>query len=315
MRAPPYGLCALAFLPGAALVLAAACPAAAGEYLAAGAKAVRVAGGCKFTEGPAVDREGNLFFSDGPNDRILRLTGAGELTVFRQPCGRANGLEFDAEGRLVMCQSNGPGGGRRVSRLEHDGSETVLAESYQGRPFIGPNDLAIDGKGHIYFTDPNYLPADETPDLPPAVYRIDAPGKVTRLLEGLERPNGIVLTPDGGALYVSDRATQKLHRFRVADDGGLQADAMVYDFSPDRGIDGMCLDSQGNIVAAAGQNATSGLFVVSPQGALLCHFPLPEFATNVAFGGADLCDLYITASSSVYRLRSRVPGGPPLRGE
>lgn len=281
----------------------------AGEFLASNS-VQKVADGCKFTEGPAVDAQGNVFFSDGPNDRIMRLTPGGELSVFRQPCGRTNGMDFDPEGRLVMCQSSGDGGKRRVARLEKDGSETALADRFDGKPFIGPNDLAIDALGRIYFTDPNYTPAAGSSELPSGVYRIDAPGQVVRAIEGLLKPNGIVLTPDGGTLYVSDRGTQKLHRYRVTRDGGLTPDGVVYDFSPDRGIDGMCLDADGNIVAAAGQDATTGLFVVSPAGKLLLHRPMPEFSTNVAFAGSDLCDLYLTAGGSVYRLRTSRPGAP-----
>jgi gluconolactonase len=272
---------------------------------------VKVASDCKFTEGPAVDAKGNLFFSDGPNDRIMRLSPDGELSVFRSPCGRTNGMEFDPEGRLVMCQSSGEGGKRRVARLERDGSETVLADQFDGLPFIG----------RIYFTDPNYLPPDQKPELPSGVYRIDPPESasggnrasgakrsVVRVIEGLLRPNGIVLTADESTLYVSDRGTQKLLRYLVAADGSLSPDGTVYDFSPDRGVDGMCLDAEGNIFAAAGEGATTGLFVVSPAGKLLAHRPMPEFSTNVAFGGRDGRDLFLTAGTSVYRLQSRTPG-------
>jgi gluconolactonase len=280
------------------------------DILEPGAELAKVADGCKFTEGPAVDAAGNLFFSDNPSDRIMQLSSDGKLTVFRQPCGRANGMAFDHEGRLVLCQSLGDGGKRRVARLEKDGSETPLADRYDGRPFIAPNDLCIDRRGRIYFTDPYYGPPAEKSQPSSGVYRIEAPGVVVRLITDLQKPNGIALAPDGKLLYVSDRGTQKLHRYRVDDDGGVRADRVVYDFSPDRGIDGMRLDAQGNIYAAAGQGKTTGLFVISPQGKLLLHRPLPEFATNVAFGGKDRRDLYLTASTSVYRLRTVQPGAP-----
>jgi len=210
-----------------------------------------VAGGCKFTEGPAVDADGNLFFSDGPNDRIMRLSPEGAVTVFRKPCGRANGLIFDHQGRLVMCQSSRPSGRRRVARLEKDNRETVLAEAYNGRRFIAPNDLCIDRAGRIYFTDPYYGPPAEKSQPTSGVYRIDAPGKVARVVSDLERPNGIVITPDNRIVYVSDRGTQKLHRYNVTSDGGLEPDGVVYDFSPDRGIDGMALDVEGKRLAGA----------------------------------------------------------------
>jgi gluconolactonase len=211
---------------------------------------------------------------------------------------------FDAMGRLVMCQSNGEGGKRSVARIEADGSETVLASEYDGKPFIAPNDLCIDDKGRIYFTDPYFGPPAEKSQPSSGVYRIDAPGKVVRLLDNLQKPNGILITPDNKTMYISDRGTQKLHRYKVSPDGNLTPDGILYDFSPDRGVDGMCLDEKGNVYAAAGQDKTTGLFVVSPQGKLLLHQPMPEFSTNVTFGGKDMKDLYFTATTSVYKMRT-----------
>ena len=283
-------------------------PAVAGELLDDEFSVQKIVTGCKFTEGPVVDVGGRLFFSDGPNDRIMRLSPDGKLDEFRKPCGRANGLTLDREGRLVMCQSGGPGGGRRVTRLEKDGSETVLAAEFRGRPFNAPNDLCVDRRGRVYFTDPNFGDPQDATQLVAGVYRIDAPGEVTLTIDNLQKPNGIVITPDNQRLFVSDRGTQKLHRYRVQPDGGLTADGIVYDFSPDRGIDGMRLDEQGNIWAAAGKDATTGLFVISPDGKLLLHKPMPEFSTNLAFGGPDRRDIFFTASTSVYKLRSKIPG-------
>jgi len=268
----------------------------------------KIIGDCRFTEGPVVDATGNLFFSDGPNDRIVKVTPDGKISDFRKPCGRANGLTLDRQGRLVMCQSGGTGGGRRVTRLEANGDETVLASEFDGRTFNAPNDLTVDRQGRIYFTDPNFGDPSDARQPVAGVYRIDAPGKVALVISNLQKPNGIVITPDNATLYVSDRGTQKLHRYRVAPDGGLQADGILYDFSPDRGVDGMRLDEQGNVWAAAGKDKTTGLFVVSPQGKLLLHKPMPEFSTNLAFGGADRRDLYFTASTSVYRLRTMIAG-------
>ncbi len=286
-------------------------PIAAEELLEAGWEVRKVADGCRFTEGPAVDAQGNLFFSDGPNDRIVRRSPDGKLTDFRKPCGRANGLTFDRQGRLVMCQSAGNGGGRRVTRLEADGRETVLAERFDGRPFNAPNDLCVDRSGRIYFTDPNFgEPADAAQPVA-GVYRIDAPGDVKLAIRDLKRPNGIVLSPDESLVYVSDRGTQKLHRYKVAADGSLAPDGILYDFAPDRGVDGMRVDERGNVWAAAGQGATTGLFVISPKGERLLHKPMPEFSTNLSFGGPDRRDLFFTASTSVYWLRTRIPGAIP----
>lgn len=275
----------------------------AGEILDQKAGIKQVAGGCKFTEGPAVSPGGELFFSDIENNRIMKLDPFGAVKEFRRPSGRTNGIVFDNRGRLVMCQGGGPDGGRKVARLEKDGSETVLADSYAGKKFIAPNDLCIDGKGRIFFTDPYYGPPAVKSQPSSGVYLISAGGRVRLLLKDLLKPNGIVLTPDYRHLYVSDRGTQKLHRYRVGEDGGLSERKTVYDFSPDRGIDGMCLDAGGNIFAAAGKDKTTGLFVISPQGKLLLHRPMPEFSTNVTFGGKDGKDLYLTASRSVYKMR------------
>lgn len=268
----------------------------------------KVVGDCRFTEGPVVDAAGNLFFSDGPNDRIVKLAPDGKISDFRKPCGRANGLTIDRQGRLVMCQSGGNGGGRRVTRLESDGVETVLASEYAGKPFNAPNDLTVDGQGRIFFTDPNFGEAADARQPVAGVYRIDAPGKVTLVIDNLQKPNGIVVTPDDKILYVSDRGTQKLHRYQVSADGQLKPDGILYDFAPDRGVDGMRLDQEGNVWAAAGKDQTTGLFVVSPAGKLMLNKPMPEFSTNLAFGGPDGRDLYFTASTSVYRMRTLIPG-------
>jgi gluconolactonase len=265
-----------------------------------------VASGCALAEGPAVDKTGALFFSDLDNDRIMRLSPSGDLTVFRDPSGRANGLLFDHKRRLVMCQSSGDGGGRRVTRLENDGAETVLAATFEGLPFIAPNDLAIDSRGRIYFTDDGPPVAGSRPTS--GVYRIDAPGIVELLVSDLERPHGILVTPDDRFVYVSDRGTQKLHRYRLSIQGRLTHDRVVYDFAPDRGIDGMSLDARGNIYGAAGRDSSSGLYVISPSGRRLFHCHVPGLATNTAFGGADRKDLYITASSKVFKMRTRIRG-------
>jgi gluconolactonase len=282
----------------------------ADEILEPGSKAVKIVGGCKFTEGPVVDMKGNLLFSDGPNDRIMQLAPDGKLTEFRKPCGRVNGMTMDGQGRLVVCQSAGQGGKRRVARFELDGREPVLAEQLEGQPFIAPNDVCLDADGRIFFTDPYFGPPAEKSQPVSGVYRIDPDGKVTRVLADLLKPNGILITPDGRLVYVSDRGTQKLRRYRLQADGSLKPDGIVYDFSPDRGVDGMRLDVEGNIYAAAGQDKTTGLFVVSPDGKLLLHYPLPEFATNVVFGGKDRRDLYVTATTGVYRLRTLKAGAP-----
>ncbi len=297
-------------LASCCLIFAAAPLAAADEILEPGSKLTKAVDGCEFTEGPVVDAKGNVLFSDGPNDRIMQRSPDGKLTEFRKPCGRVNGMTMDGQGRLVVCQSSGEGGKRRVARFELDGRETVLAEKFEGKRFIAPNDVCLDADGRIFFTDPYYGPPAEKSQPTSGVYRIDPDGRVTRVLNNLLKPNGILITPDNRLVYISDRGTQKLHRYELQSDGSLKPAGIVYDFSPDRGVDGMRLDVEGNIYAAAGQDKTTGLFVVSPQGKLLLHQPLPEFSTNVVFGGEDRRDLYITATTGVYRLRTRIAGAP-----
>ena len=268
--------------------------------------AKRIVSGCAFTEGPIVDEFGNLYFSDAPNDRIMKWSAAGQLSTFLQPCGAANGLLFDLEGQILLCQSARSGGARAIARRNRDGTVTTLTDEFEGNRYIAPNDLCIDAKGRIYFTDPFYDGDKSQPHS--GVYRLDPDGAVELLRHDLDKPNGILITPDDRWIYVSDRGTQKLRRYQLTDEGRLIGDKVIYDFAPDRGIDGMWIDIRGNIYGAAGQGGTTGLFIISPDGRLLRHHTLPELATNVTFGGADMRDLYVTAGTSVYKLRTTIPG-------
>ncbi len=297
-----------ALLSGAATVLANEPP-----ILDPEATIERVATGNRFTEGPALGPDGTLYWSDIPNARIMQLDAEGKMSVFLEPPGATNGLLFDQQGRLLMCITEGEHKG--IARREPDGTLRHLVTRYEGQPFIAPNDLAIDGRGRIFFTDPDYTrPNDPRPPLEPAVYRIDPPANddepwaIERVDTGKQRVNGIVVTPDDRYVYVSDRATQKLHRYRLEENGQLTHDKVLYDFSPDRGIDGMWLDVEGNIYGAAGQGPTTGLFVLSPEGKLLATRPMPEFSTNVVIGGANGRELFLTASTSVYKLPVTKPG-------
>ena len=210
-----------------------------------------------------------------------------------------------------MCQSARAGGGRAVARYDVDSKQLhELTNEFQSKRYIAPNDLCVDERGRIYFTDPYYDGDKSQPTS--GVYRLDPDGRVTLVIDNLLKPNGIAITPDQLWLYVSDRGTQKLHRYRIGDDLQIHHDRVQYDFSPDRGIDGMALDIEGNIYGAAGEGSTTGLFVISKEGKLLLHQPMPEFSTNVAFGGADFRDLYITATTSVYKLRAEIEGVPPV---
>ena len=167
----------------------------------------RVSGGCTFAEGPAADAAGNVYFSDCPNDRIMCYQNDGTTTVWKQPSRRANGMNFDAQGRLVTCCAGGatyPGGARSVLRYEHDGGITNLASRYGGKPLNSPNDLCFDKHGRIYFTDPRYGDRSDIEQDCMAVYRIELDGTLTRVIDDMQMPNGILISADNGTLYLVD---------------------------------------------------------------------------------------------------------------
>jgi gluconolactonase len=172
-----------------------------------GAKWEKVAGDLQFGEGPAWHPDGYLVFEDVPANRTLKLDADDKVSVYRTDTAAANGLAFDRDRRLIACEGNGGGGGRRVARIEQDGRRTVLADRYQGQRLNSPNDLAIDGKGRIYFTDPRYSKRENLELDREGVYRIDPDGTLTRVVDSLTRPNGILVTADGATLYVADNAS------------------------------------------------------------------------------------------------------------
>ena len=279
-----------------------------------------------FTEGPTVDREGNVYFTEITSQRIMKLSASGTLTTYRENSNAANGLLLDQHGRLVACEGGTferPGvkvaGSPRVTRTDlTTGKVEVLADNYDGKPFNGPNDVSIDGQGRLYFTDLAGA----------AVYRIDAPGKVSRILAApdIQRPNGIQISPDDRRLYLIE-ANQTQGGARMIRSYDLQTDGSVanmrvhYNFYPGRSGDGMSIDSQGNLHVAAGLNrlrgtsetldTRAGVHVISPEGKLLKFIPVPEDTiTNTAFGGADMKTLYVTAGKTLYRLRMDIAGLP-----
>jgi gluconolactonase len=274
----------------------------------------KVAGDCRFTEGPAADAEGNLFFSDSPNNRIMVLRPEGTAEVWKQPCGRANGMNFDGEGRLVTCCAQGDGGAREVQRYEPDGSVTVLASHFDGKRLNSPNDLCFDPEGRIYFTDPRYGDRSDVEQDKMAVYRIEVDGSLSRVIDDVETPNGILMAPDGKTIYLVDNNPEEgggRTLLAYGYDGETETwlrKAELYDFAPGRGGDGMVLDVEGNIYLTAGVGDLGGVYVFSAQGQHLSFLPTPETPTNCTFGGADLMTLYITASTSVYAVECELPG-------
>ncbi|HZT80983.1 MAG TPA: SMP-30/gluconolactonase/LRE family protein [Gemmataceae bacterium] len=293
------------------LLLALLLPAADAPLVPEGAKLEKLWGDGEFTEGPAYGPDGCVYFSDIGN-RIMRFDPAtGKTTEHRKPSGRANGIEFDPKGRLVACEGANTGGGRRVSITGADGKVRTLADRWNGKRFNSPNDLAIDTKGRVYFTDPRYA-GDEKRELDAeSVYRIDPDGTVTRIITDVQKPNGIALSPDMKTLYVADsnpRGNQHLLAFPLRPDGTVGAKKLLHDFGKQRGIDGMCVDAKGNVYGAAGSGKAGGVYVFSPEGKQLAFLPVPETPTNCCFGGKDRKTLYVTAGKSLYRVRLNAEG-------
>ena len=282
-----------------------------------------------FTEGPAVDADGSVYFSDIENNRILKLALDGGRSMFREPSHRTNGQTFDLEGRLLHCEGAefGPGGGRRVTRTNlQTGDYAVLTDRYEALRYNSPNDICVDGRGRIYFTDPCYGDRSQMEMSIEGVYRIDRDGRVTRILQqpAVQRPNGLAVTQDSKRLYVVDSCptpggNRKIWSFDLDDQGNPHAQRLVYDFAPGRGGDGMRLDLEGNLYVAAGilrprhANETAdvppGIYLLTPYGELRGRIPIEEdVLTNLAFGGPDGRTLYITAGKTLFTTRVAVPG-------
>lgn len=287
--------------------------------------------GVAFTEGPACDVQGNLYFTDIVGNRILLLpAGSKYHQVFREPSGRANGLLFDAQGRLLASEGNefGPNdGNRRITRTDlKTGHIEVLTDRYEGKRYNAPNDIAACSNGQLFFTDPCYYDRSTMELDHDSVYRIDPNGAVTRVLSQpeIDRPNGIALSPDERTIYVVDscpiaNGNRKIWAFDLSVAGTFSNQRLVIDFAPGRGGDGMCVDSQGTLYIAAGvANARNphettdvqpGVYAVRPDGTVLGCIPVYEdVITNCTWGGPDLKTLYITAGKTIYQTRVEVPG-------
>lgn len=281
-------------------------------------------------EGPAWHPELGLLTSGEGNTNLRDKSG--KTSVYRKDTG-SNGLMFDRQGRLVMCEA----ARRRVTRLESDGTITVLAASYEGKPFNQPNDLTMDSKNRIYFSDPQYGDRSKMEIVDAAgrkvegVYRIDPDGKVTRIItHEVDRPNGLVVTADSKFLFIADNnnndvgGARKLWRFILKSDGtvDLASQKLIHDWKTTRGPDGMKLDAAGRLYVAAGLNKpnppaetadtpTAGIYVFSPEGQLLEFVAIPrDETTNCAFGGDDLKTLFVTAGGTLWSLRTTTPGKP-----
>jgi gluconolactonase len=293
------------------------------SLLAPGAAWEKVYGDLKFSEGPAWTPAGELYFEDTPRERTMKLDGKGAVSIFRENTAAANGLGFDKKGRLIICEGNSKnGGGRRVARLEKDGSLTTLADKYDGKKLNSPNDLTIDSKGRVYFTDPRYSQRENLELDKEGVYRIDPDGKLTRIIDSLTRPNGILVTPDNRTLYIADNASPggvvTLVAFDLDGKGNASNGRVLYDFGGGRGIDGMALDRDGRVWATAGTKEKAGIYVFAPDkkrktAKLVTTIPMPEDPTNCTFGGKDRDILYVTTTASLFRIKTTARGvkSPP----
>lgn len=270
---------------------------------AAGEQVQLLAEGFAFTEGPAADAAGNVYFTDQPNDRIVKWDAtSGKTSTFLEPAGRSNGLSFDAAGNLIACADEK----NELWSIAPDKKVTVLFKDYEGKMMNGPNDLWIRPDGAIYFTDPLYKrkywtrnPAAEQPMQ--AVYLVSPDRKtVKRVVDDLRQPNGIIGTPDGKRLYISDIGAKQTFAYDIGADGQLSNKTPFCAM----GSDGMTIDDEGNIYLT-----NRGVTVFDKTGAKIDHIAINQsWTANICFGGADRRMLFITASKAVYGLKTRVKG-------
>ncbi len=266
-----------------------------------GATLKQVSNQFTFTEGPTVDKQGNVYFTDQPNDKIWKYDTDGKLAVFMDKAGRSNGLYVDKTGALISCADEK----NELWSISPQGKVTVLLTDYQGKKLNGPNDLWIDPKGGIYFTDPYYQRdywERKKPDIEGQKVYYLAKGKQAAMEvdSDLKQPNGIVGTPDGKYLYVADIRDNKTYKYQIKEDGTLTNRQL---FVP-QGSDGMTLDNQGNLYLSG-----KGVTVYDPSGTKMGNIPVPSrWVGNLCFGGKDRSILFITASESVYTLPMQVKG-------
>lgn len=262
----------------------------------------KLAGGFAFTEGPTCDPDGNVLFTDQPNDRILKWSTEGRLSTFLQPAGRANGMCFTPGGDLIACADQNTA----LWSIAPGGTTTVLLDTYGSRALNGPNDVWVRPDGALYFTDPFYPRPWWTHHTMPQdgqhVYFLSADRKrLVRVTTDLTKPNGIIGTPDGRSVFVSDIEAKQTFRYDIAPDGNLSGKTLVVE----QGSDGMSLDDEGHLYLTG-----DGVMVFDSQGRQIDHIRIPDekWTANVAFGCRDRQTLFITASTGLYGIRMRVRG-------
>lgn len=272
------------------------------SIIAEGATVELLADGFSFTEGPAVDKDGNVYFTDQPNDKIYKWSTEGELSIFHDNTGRANGMYFDKQGHLVTCSDLE----NEMWSFDINGNHTVILTDYEGEKLNGPNDLWIHPGGGIYFTDPLYKRDywERDPDMQQDgqhVYYLSPDRKtIKRMDEDLKQPNGIIGSPDGTLLYVADIRAGKTYAYDIQADGSLANKRLFCSM----GSDGMTMDEKGNVYLTG-----KGVMVFNPAGEQIEHITVDAgWTANVCFGGKDMKTLFITASQYLYSLQMNVKG-------
>jgi gluconolactonase len=269
--------------------------------IAPGAKLEKLSGDFQFAEGATCDRDGNVFFTDQPNNRILKWSVDGKLSTFKQPAGRANGMCFDAKGTLFACADEK----NELWSIAPDGAVTVIAHEYEGKPLNAPNDVSVQPDGSLYFTDPFYdrtwWTHHQRTQGSEQVYFLSADRKtLKRVTTDLVKPNGIVGSPDGKTLYVADIGGRKTYAYDIQADGSLTNRKL----RAEMGSDGMTVDTDGNLYLTG-----RGVFVFDKDAKQIEHIPVPEnWVGNICFGGKDKQALFIAASKGLYSIRTKTKG-------
>ena len=271
------------------------------QLIVKGAKPEKLAGDFSFTEGPACDAKGNIFFTDQPNNRIMKWSTDNKLSQFGESFGRANGMYFDKRGNLISCSDER----NELWSIAPDGKVTVLVKDFEGKKLNGPNDLWIAPNGGIYLTDPFYKRSwwdhqTSEQDGEHVYYLAPGASKLVRVVTDMKQPNGIIGTPDGKILYISDIKDGKIWKYSIEKDGTLSGKTLFAGM----GSDGMTIDNKGNVYLSG-----KGVTIFDPAGIKITNIPIPEgWTANVTFGGKDRHLLFITASKSVYGIRMKVKG-------
>lgn len=271
------------------------------SVVAKGAVLKKISSQFSFTEGPAVNKKGDIYFTDQPNDKIWKFDTKGNLSLYMDKTGRSNGLYFDHAGNLLACaDENG-----ELWSIAPDKTKTVLLDDLDGKQLNGPNDLWMDASGGIYFTDPyyqrNYWTRKQSALDGMKVYYLPKGAKQPVVVEDkMARPNGIVGTPDGKYLYVADIGAGKTYRYTIAANGVLENKQLFFA----QGSDGITLDNKGNLYLSG-----NGVTVLDKEGKKIGHIPIPsKWVGNLCFGGKKKDLLFITASESIYTLKMKVKG-------